>query len=75
MQLAAIDIGTNSLHMILVRVAPDGSFTVVGREKDMVRLGAGGLEGRPLGDAAMAAASAGTPASKPASSRASRRRA
>jgi exopolyphosphatase/guanosine-5'-triphosphate,3'-diphosphate pyrophosphatase len=56
MQLAAIDIGTNSLHMILVRVAPDGSFTVVGREKDMVRLGAGGLEGRPLGDAAMAAA-------------------
>ena len=56
MQLAAIDIGTNSIHMILVRVAPDGSFTVVGREKDMVRLGAGGLEGRPLGDAAMTAA-------------------
>ena len=56
MQLAAIDIGTNSLHMILVRVAPDGSFTVVGREKDMVRLGAGGLEGRPLNDAAMTAA-------------------
>ena len=56
MQLAAIDIGTNSLHMILVRVAGDGSFTVVGREKDMVRLGAGGLEGRPLGAAAMAAA-------------------
>jgi len=56
MQLAAIDIGTNSLHMILVRVAPDGSFTVIGRDKDMVRLGAGGLEGRPLGDAAVAAA-------------------
>jgi exopolyphosphatase/guanosine-5'-triphosphate,3'-diphosphate pyrophosphatase len=55
MLLAAIDIGTNSLHMILVRVAGDGSFTVVGREKDMVRLGAGGLEGRPLSDAAMAA--------------------
>ncbi|MEI6669971.1 MAG: Ppx/GppA phosphatase family protein [Acidobacteriota bacterium] len=56
MQLAAIDIGTNSLHMILVRVAPDGSFTVVGREKDMVRLGAGGLEGRPLSEAAMTVA-------------------
>ena len=56
MHLAAIDIGTNSLHMILVRVAADGAFEVIGREKDMVRLGAGGLEGRPLGDAAMAAA-------------------
>jgi exopolyphosphatase/guanosine-5'-triphosphate,3'-diphosphate pyrophosphatase len=56
MHLAAIDIGTNSLHMILVRVAADGAFEVVGREKDMVRLGAGGLEGRPLGEAAMTAA-------------------
>jgi len=56
MHLAAIDIGTNSLHMILVRVAADGAFEVIGREKDMVRLGAGGLEGRPLGDGAMSAA-------------------
>ncbi len=56
MHLAAIDIGTNSLHMILVRVAADGAFEVIGRERDMVRLGAGGLEGRPLGEAAMAAA-------------------
>jgi exopolyphosphatase / guanosine-5'-triphosphate,3'-diphosphate pyrophosphatase len=56
MHLAAIDIGTNSIHMILVRVAADGAFEVIGREKDMVRLGAGGLEGRPLGDGAMAAA-------------------
>lgn len=56
MHLAAIDIGTNSLHMILVRVTADGAFEVVGREKDMVRLGAGGLEKRPLGEAAMASA-------------------
>jgi exopolyphosphatase/guanosine-5'-triphosphate,3'-diphosphate pyrophosphatase len=56
MQLAAIDIGTNSIHMILVRVAADGAFEVIGREKDMVRLGVGGLEGRPLGEGAMAAA-------------------
>ncbi len=56
MQLAAIDIGTNSLHMILVRVTADASFEIVGREKDMVRLGAGGLEGRPLNEGAMAAA-------------------
>ena len=56
MQLAAIDIGTNSLHMIIVRTSADGSFEVIGREKDMVRLGAGGLDGRALSDGAMSAA-------------------
>src|SRR6478672_8446332 len=53
MQLAAIDIGTNSLHMHVVRVRPDLSFEVVDREKDMVRLGAGGLEGGRLSQTAM----------------------
>src|SRR5213593_3178328 len=48
MRLAAIDIGTNSLHMIVVRVRPDLSFEVIDREKEMVRLGAGGLGGRAL---------------------------
>jgi exopolyphosphatase / guanosine-5'-triphosphate,3'-diphosphate pyrophosphatase len=48
MRLAAIDIGTNSVHMIVVRVRPDFSFEVIDREKDMVRLGAGGLDGRNL---------------------------
>jgi exopolyphosphatase / guanosine-5'-triphosphate,3'-diphosphate pyrophosphatase len=56
MRLAAIDIGTNSVHMIIVRVRPDLSFEVVDREKEMVRLGAGGLDGRRLTDAAMGAA-------------------
>jgi exopolyphosphatase/guanosine-5'-triphosphate,3'-diphosphate pyrophosphatase len=56
MRLAAIDIGTNSVHMIVVRVRPDLSFEVVDREKDMVRLGAGGLDGRNLTDTAMGAA-------------------
>lgn len=48
MRLAAIDIGTNSVHMIVVRVRPDLSFEVIDREKEMVRLGAGGLGGRAL---------------------------
>ena len=48
MRIAAIDIGTNSVHMIVVRVRPDLSFEVVDREKAMVRLGAGGLDGRAL---------------------------
>ena len=56
MRLAAIDIGTNSVHMIVVRVRPDLSFEIVDREKEMVRLGAGGLDGRRLTDTAMAAA-------------------
>lgn len=56
MLLAAIDIGTNSVHMIVVRVRPDLSFEVVDREKDMVRLGAGGLEGGELSPTAMSGA-------------------
>ena len=34
MRLAAIDIGTNSLHMIVVRIRADFSFEVIDREKD-----------------------------------------
>jgi exopolyphosphatase / guanosine-5'-triphosphate,3'-diphosphate pyrophosphatase len=56
MRIAAIDIGTNSVHMIVVRVRPDLSFEIVDREKAMVRLGAGGLDGRALTPEAMSAA-------------------
>jgi exopolyphosphatase / guanosine-5'-triphosphate,3'-diphosphate pyrophosphatase len=56
MRIAAIDIGTNSVHMIVVRVRPDLSFEIVDREKAMVRLGAGGLDGRALTSEAMNAA-------------------
>jgi exopolyphosphatase/guanosine-5'-triphosphate,3'-diphosphate pyrophosphatase len=56
MRIAAIDIGTNSIHMIVVQIRPDLSFEVVDREKDMVRLGAGGLDGRSLTATARAAA-------------------
>jgi exopolyphosphatase/guanosine-5'-triphosphate,3'-diphosphate pyrophosphatase len=56
LRLAAIDIGTNSVHMIVVRVRPDFSFEVVDREKEMVRLGAGGLDGKKLTPEAMGAA-------------------
>ena len=56
MRIAAIDIGTNSIHMIVVNVRPDLSFEIIDREKDMVRLGAGGLDGRSMTPSAMAAA-------------------
>src|SRR3982751_2159456 len=56
MRIAAIDIGTNSVHMIVVQVRPDLSFEVIDREKEMVRLGAGGLDGRSLTPTAITAA-------------------
>lgn len=55
MRIAAIDIGTNSVHMIVVQVRPDFSFEVIDREKVMVRLGAGGLDGKKLTPEAMSA--------------------
>ncbi len=38
--LAAIDIGTNSIHMVVVDIQPSlPSYTIISREKQMVRLG------------------------------------
>ncbi|MCP3991178.1 MAG: Ppx/GppA family phosphatase [Actinomycetia bacterium] len=39
---AAIDIGTNSIHLVVARATPGGGFDVVTTEKEMVRLGSGG---------------------------------
>lgn len=40
--LAAIDIGTNSVHMVVARCSSDGRYEVVTRHKEMVRLGESG---------------------------------
>ncbi len=38
--LAAIDVGTNSIHMAVARIQPDiPAFTIIAREKSTVRLG------------------------------------
>ncbi len=38
--IAAIDIGTNSIHMVIVEIDPAlPSFTIIAKEKDTVRLG------------------------------------
>lgn len=39
MRIAAIDVGSNSIHMIVAEARPDGHFIVVDRAKEMVRLG------------------------------------
>ncbi|NER84371.1 MAG: hypothetical protein F6K42_33535, partial [Leptolyngbya sp. SIO1D8] len=37
--LAAIDVGTNSIHMVLVKIKPSlPAFTIIDREKETVRL-------------------------------------
>lgn len=56
MRVATIDIGTNSIHMIVVEIGSDRAFEVIDREKLMVRLGGGGLDGRALTDTAMGTA-------------------
>ena len=44
-RLAAIDIGSNSIHMIVVAPEPKGGYRVLGREREMVRLGKSALSG------------------------------
>ncbi len=39
--LAAIDIGTNSIHLVVARTTAEGGFETIAREKEMVRLGTG----------------------------------
>src|SRR5262245_58791864 len=53
MKLAAIDLGSNSLHMVIVEVSGSGAFRVIDREKEMVRLGALTLSRGQLSAAAM----------------------
>lgn len=39
--LAAIDLGTNSFHLVVARMRPNGRFETMASEKEMVRLGSG----------------------------------
>jgi exopolyphosphatase/guanosine-5'-triphosphate,3'-diphosphate pyrophosphatase len=45
---AAIDIGTNSFHMVVARGLAEGGFEVITTEKEMVRLGQGSGEMKQL---------------------------
>ncbi len=54
MKLAAIDIGTNSIHMIVVNVVTSHHFEVIDRVKEMVKLGVGVFATNRLSDRAYA---------------------
>jgi exopolyphosphatase/guanosine-5'-triphosphate,3'-diphosphate pyrophosphatase len=51
--LAAIDVGTNSFHLVVARVVGDSRFEIIAREKDIVRLGSGGGDMKQLTPAAI----------------------
>jgi exopolyphosphatase/guanosine-5'-triphosphate,3'-diphosphate pyrophosphatase len=53
MKIAAIDIGTNSIHLVVVEANARGTFRVLDREKEMVRLGTETLTRGRLSRAAM----------------------
>jgi exopolyphosphatase/guanosine-5'-triphosphate,3'-diphosphate pyrophosphatase len=55
MRIAAIDVGSNSIHMVIAQVESDGRFHVLDRAKEMVRLGRGLHNGRLSADAMNAA--------------------
>lgn len=56
MRIAAVDLGSNSFHLLVVDARPDGTFVPLVREKEMLRLGDVVAEhGRITDDAADAA--------------------
>jgi exopolyphosphatase/guanosine-5'-triphosphate,3'-diphosphate pyrophosphatase len=54
-KVAAIDIGSNSIHMVIVRLYRGGHFEIVDRAKEMVGLGRGTLVNGRLSPEALAA--------------------
>ncbi len=44
MKIAVFDIGTNSIHLLLVEIRPDLSFEILAHKKDTTRLGDGSFE-------------------------------
>lgn len=53
MKVAVVDLGTNSAHMLLAEILPNDTFEVIGREKEMIRLGDGTLSSGYLSDELM----------------------
>ena len=51
--LAALDLGTNSFHMVVARRTGNEGFEIVSREKEVVRLGHGGTDMKRLSPEAM----------------------
>jgi len=46
MKIAAVDVGTNSFHLLVARVTAEGALEPIERQKDMVRLGDSAFRGQ-----------------------------
>ncbi len=53
MKIAVFDIGTNSIHMLIVEINRNLMFEVLGHEKDITRLGDGSFESKMLAEPTM----------------------
>jgi exopolyphosphatase/guanosine-5'-triphosphate,3'-diphosphate pyrophosphatase len=53
LRLAAIDVGSNSLHMVIAQIDADGGATNLWRMKEMVGLGRNSFPSHPLSAEAM----------------------
>lgn len=53
MRLAAIDLGTNSFHLVIADTKADGHFRILASEKEIVRLGESGADMKFLTSEAM----------------------
>lgn len=51
--LAAIDLGTNSFHMLIVKIRSDGTTEAIAKEKESVRLGSGSSDYSTIQEPAM----------------------
>ena len=51
--VAAIDLGTNSFHLVIAKIDRKGRFTVITRSKEVVRLGSSSNDMKYISDAAM----------------------
>ena len=48
-----MDIGTNSIRVLVVRIGPGGTYTVLTQQKETVRLGDGGFERHTIQEPAL----------------------
>ncbi|HEX7879394.1 MAG TPA: Ppx/GppA phosphatase family protein [Candidatus Eisenbacteria bacterium] len=48
MKIAAIDVGSNSIHLLIARVLPDHGYEIIHKDKAMVRLGSRAFARREL---------------------------
>ncbi len=53
MKIAVLDIGTNSIHLLVVEIRPDLSYEILDHEKDTTRLGDGSFQYHRLKKATM----------------------